>query len=202
MKRSQRGFTVLEAVITIIVATTVVTLASSLFYQAWKYWRLNQFQITAQDQTRSALNMLLAELREAQSADNGAYALESVGPYSLIFYSNVDADANKEHVRYFLDGTDFKKGVIDPVGVPATYPPQNEVVRFIASDIRNITPLFYYHPDSYTGTEDPLPNPVAINEVRLVRIHIIIDANVDEHPAATELETAVSLRNLKDNLDD
>jgi len=200
--KRRTGFTVVEMIIAVSIAAFTTLLASTFFYQGFRLWRLNQYQIEAQNNIRTAVRSLVAELREARTADNGAYPIEAAAPTTITFFSNIDADANQERIRYFIQGTDLLKGVTNPTGVPATYPPANETVTTVASFIRNTDPFFTYFPDTYAGTGQSMTVPVVIGSVRLVKISVTVDSNLTEYPAATRLETSVSLRNLKDNLGD
>jgi hypothetical protein len=108
----------------------------------------------------------------------------------------------KEQVRYFLQGRDFKKGVIKPTGSPLVYNQGVEQITTLVKDVSNATstPIFEYFDSSYTGTSSPLATPVQVTKVRLVRINIKIEKDPNRAPAPITVTSQVFLRNLKDNL--
>lgn len=157
--------------------------------------------LSVQDEVRRTLKVMSAEIRTASPSSLGAYALTQTATSSFTFYSNIDGDSLKEKVRYFLDGTTIKKGVIKPSGSPLTYNPANEVVTDLIHDLANAaTSTFTYYDEDYDGTSPPLAEPIDISAVRLVKITLVIDKDPAALPAPMTLTTQVSIRNLKDNL--
>ena len=120
---------------------------------------------------------------------------------SFTFYSNVDDDSFKERVRYFLDGTTLKKGIIKPSGTPLTYNPADEAVSELIHGVANATTsIFSYYDKNYDGTNQALIEPIDIATVRLVKITIVTDKDPQTPPGPMTLTTQISIRNLKDNL--
>lgn len=196
-----KGFSVIELLvgifILILIGVAVVTFQKDIF-------SLNRFlsgSLEAQDEARRALKMITAEARSLSPSSIGAYPIAEANQTSFIFYSNIDSDSLKERVRYFLNGTVLKKGVIKPSGNPLSYNPADEVVSEVVHNVANgATPIFSYYDANYDGTTPPLEEPVDIPSVRLVKITILIDKDPSQPPGVITLTTQISMRNLKDNL--
>ena len=155
----------------------------------------------AQD-ARAVLRTMAREIRTASSSNLGTYTIATASPQTFIFYSDIDDDGLKERIRYFLDDTDLKKGVIKPSGNPLVYDPASEIiVSVLVQNVKNDSQnIFDYYDTNYDGTTDPLSEPINLISVRLVKITIIIDADENRAPVAKTFTSQVSLRNLKDNL--
>ncbi|MBI3963496.1 MAG: prepilin-type N-terminal cleavage/methylation domain-containing protein [Candidatus Kerfeldbacteria bacterium] len=153
-----------------------------------------------QGEARKVFATASAQIRSAAPSSTGAYALAQATAASLTFYSNIDGDAPIERVRYFLDGTTLKKGILKPTGAPLAYDPTDEVVTDVLHDMRNgATPVFTYYDATYDGTTDPLTEPVDIPSVRLIKIVAMIDHDPSRPPDARTIATQVMMRNMKDN---
>ena len=201
-RNTRSGFTLIEVMISIAIISIVGSAAVILLKDTFSLNRLISGSLTAQGEARRALKMMSAEIRVTSPSSLGAYALAQVATSSITFYSNIDSDSYKEQVRYFLQGTTLKKGVIKPSGAPLTYSAAQEQVTEIAHDVVASTtaPLFSYYNEDYDGTTAPLSSPVDIAAVRLMKIMIIIDKDSQKSPGPLILTTQISLRNLKDNL--
>lgn len=199
--KKQSGFSVIEVLVSIFILTLVGFAVYAFQNDVFSLNRILSDSLTAQDEARRSLKTMSAEIRTTSPSSLGAYALEQTATSSLVFYSNIDGDSFKERVRYFLDGTTLKKGVIKPSGNPLTYNPANEIVAELIHDIANATTsIFSYYDETYDGTTQPLAEPINKNLVRLVKITIMIDKNPQTPPPPLVLTTQVTMRNLKDNL--
>lgn len=194
-----QGFTLVEIITTLFITGVLSVALSALFVWGMRLWGASDEQARAIEQIRKGYEQTVKEIREMQTASNGAYPIERADAVELIFYVNTDADDERERVRLTLLNETLQKGVIQPVGTPATYPPGTETVTTIAKYVRN-TAVFSYYDQSYTGSQNPLSSPVNANLVRLVRISLSIDANPQTPPGAFDLSTNITLRNLKQNL--
>ncbi|MFA6098508.1 MAG: prepilin-type N-terminal cleavage/methylation domain-containing protein [Patescibacteria group bacterium] len=199
--KNKSGFTLVEIVAVIFILTLIGIGLASFSFWGYRLWHITQDQIHAQDEARAAFKNIVGEIREMQISDNGSYALDTVQPNTIIFYANVDSDTKREKVKYELvDGTLIRWYEKSDASVPPAYPAFTEANKIIvAQNILN-TDIFQYYDDTFNGSTPPLPQPVQLNDVRLVKIHLSIDYDPERTPAPLELETNIALRNLKDNL--
>lgn len=194
------GFTTLEVAITVAVLAGVVLVVGNFTTDVFKTSRFINTTLTAQDQARRTIGNLVAELRTASISNLGAYPIAEASATSLTFYSDVDDDAYKERLRYFVSGSTLRRGVLKPSGSPLTYNPANETVNDVVTFLTNPSSVFSYFSAAYNGSGSALTFPVNIPDIRLVRVSVQIDQYPNEPPEAYELSSEVNLRNLKDNL--
>ncbi|MBI2030652.1 prepilin-type N-terminal cleavage/methylation domain-containing protein [Candidatus Kaiserbacteria bacterium] len=201
LRSSESGFSLIEILVGIGIFTLIGIAIYTFQRDVFSLNRVIVSNLSVQDEVRRTLKIMSAEIRTASPSSLGAYALTQTATSSFTFYSNIDSDASKERVRYFLSGTTLKKGVIKPSGSPLTYNPANEVVTELIHDLANTaTSTFTYYDEDYDGTSPPLAEPIDISAVRLVKIMLVIDKDPAALPASMTLTTQVSIRNLKDNL--
>lgn len=193
------GFTLVETLFGLSIFILIVLLMTFFSRNVWIYNSFISGGLVETDAGRQVLKTVTSEIRTASSANTGAYVIAVANPSSFIFYSDIDNDGLKERVRYFLSGTSFQKGVIKPTGSPLTYNVANEKISTLIDKLTNSI-LFEYYDRNYDGTGSPLPSPISIPDIRLVKITIIIDKDPNRPPAAMTFSTQVSIRNLKDNL--
>lgn len=190
-----------EILIAVFIFALIALGAASLGSSIFSLERISSNRLSSQHQIRRVLKIFTSEVRSASPSSAGAYAISQAGPQSFTFYGDIDSDGLKERVRYSLDGTILRKGVITPVGNPPTYNPDDEVVSDQATDIINQEEaVFSYYDASYDGTTAPLEEPVNPLDVKLVRISLLFDQSTSTPPGPLTLTSQVSIRNLKDNL--
>ncbi len=199
----QWGFTLLEMIIVISIFTilglAIANFGRDIFWQNLVVSKT----LVAESETKLALARLVSELRRAQTASTGSYPLELVSPTEITFYSDIDNNGAREKMHYWLNGQTLKRGITRPTGQPYTYDPNTEVVGTAVNDIANASStIFSYYNKNYDGTASstPLSWPVNVNEVRLIKIELSVDANPNQSPLPLFLSSQVMLRNLKDNL--
>lgn len=198
-RHSQRGMTLIELIVTLGIIMIVLPATMNFLVSAYRHSYGVDSRSSSQGIGRRAMTTMVTELRQATTGGNGAYAIINAGAQDIAFYANIDADDDVEYVHYFLDGTELKRGVIEPSGDPPNYTGAEDV-RVIAQDIRNGSdPIFTYYDESYTGTEDPLAQDVNESLVRYVRFTLTIDDDPDRDPGAFTLTSAAQLRSLKEN---
>jgi prepilin-type N-terminal cleavage/methylation domain-containing protein len=198
-----RGFSLLEVMIGVIILGFISIYANTFFRDTIYLNRVLEQGLKNQHEARRILRPFVNEVRGASPSSLGAYPIGMASTTSFVFYTDIDDDTLKERVRYFLDGNDFKKGVIKPTGTPLAYATTTEVITDIVHDVMsNPTPIFQYYGSNYNGTTNtaPLTQPVAVESVRLIKVTLTVDSNGDQPPAAVVLTTQASFRNLKDNL--
>lgn len=191
----KKGFTLIEIAVVLGIFGVTILAVGAFTSGVFRYNRILTSQLDTETQLRRVVAKFTKEARTASISSLGAYPLDAASPMSVTFYSNIDADNLKERVRYFLDATTLKRGVLKPTGSPLTYNPANEQVSSLVNDVRN-SDIFLYYDETYNGSSPPLTFPVILTAVRLIRFKLSIDSNLNEPPGPLDTETNVHLRNL------
>ncbi len=192
------GFTAIEILFAVSIFILVTIVMTSFARDTWVYNSFIGSSLNSLHTGRSILKTMVAEIRTASSGDNGAYPVSSATADSLTIYSDIDDDALKERVRYFLNGTNLQKAVLKPTGSPLAYT-GTEVTTTLISNVTNTT-IFNYYDKNYDGTTASLSSPINIPSVRLIKITITTDDDPNKAPTPITLSSQVTLRNIKDNL--
>ncbi len=192
----KKGFTLIETVITIFIFTLGLGGVAALVVNLYKSYNYAFQQSLAISEARRGLEAMVKEIREAKPGDNGAYIIEKADDYEFIFYGDIDRDLATERVRYFIEGTTFKKGVIEPQGTPKRYPLSSEKISVLTSYVRNMPPIFRY----FDGSGNELPAPSRLKDTKLMKVYLVVNINPNQPPNDFTLESSTQLRNLKTNL--
>jgi type II secretory pathway pseudopilin PulG len=198
-----KGFTLIETLVLVLVFSTAMGAVTSFVYYIYRSSDYDFQQSQAIRNARQGVETMIKEIREAQPADDGSYTLEKADDQEFIFYSDIDKDANVERVRYFLDGSVFKKGVVEPTGLPPVYNLDTEQVSILSSYVCNEEgSIFTYYDGDWPGDEinNPLPTPTRLKETKLIHVYLKINVDPERPPTDFELESDVQIRNLKNNL--
>ena len=199
-----RGFTLIEVVVAmagfVILSVGVMALFSGVFISSSKQSAL----LADSDQARRMSFSLINELRNAQTASTGAYALDTAQAQALTFYSNVDGGTDVEKVRYFVQNGALKKGVIKPSGSPLGYNSVNEKILTVQNNLANGTgTIFSYFDGSFNGAGSGLAQPVSVTEVKLVKLDLKIYNKAGVvNKNFYSVTASAAIRGLKANLAD
>ena len=198
-----RGFTLIETIVVIVIFTLALGAVFGLIVMAYRVQGYTWQQSQAIEEARRGVETMVKEIREARTGEDGSYTINKTEDKEFGFYSDIDRDLDIEKVRYFIEGDPdslegalFKKGVINPVGIPATYPTSSEIVTTLAKYIRNSPPIFRYFDEN--GNE--LPSPARRKDTTLMQVYLIINVDRNRAPQNFELKSDVQIRNLKRNL--
>lgn len=204
MIRTYKAMTLVELMVAISIMLIAMEGFALLFFRSWD---TNKFIIEEGLASASAshtTNKIIKELRGVRQADNGDFPIESGSSFDLRVYIDIDNDTVTERVHYFLDlNTDqLKIGVTNPTGTaPVSYPVADDTVTVLADYIvnENDNPVFYYYNKNYPGdtTNNPLTTPVSVADVRLIRVHLLVNIDPVHAPNNINIESFVDLRNLK-----
>ena len=102
VKNKQAGFTLIETMMAI---SVFIIILGALFgsivviYQTYGY---TFEQSLAIDEARRGVEIMVREIREAKSGEDGSFTIEKADDKEFIFYSDIDNDGQTERVRYFL----------------------------------------------------------------------------------------------------
>jgi hypothetical protein len=149
------------------------------------------------------MTRMVRDIREARQGDDGGWPIISAADNELIFFSDVTNDGRADRVRYFIQGTELIRGVIEPTTVPVSYPQANEKIQIIMSNVSlGGKPLFTYYNGYYPvlPTGNPIPTGSRLLNTRLVTIYLRIDLTPNFSSLPFEASASVHIRSMKDNL--
>lgn len=201
--QDQRGLSLLEIIIAVSIFVIATGAVMGFVIQGARVQDIAFGQNIAISEARRGVETMVREIREIQTADNGAYPLVTADDFELIFYGDIDKDSSVERVRYFLDGTDFKKGTIEPRSNPVAYYASDEVIVTLSRYVRNeALPVFTYYNGDWPGDviNNPIPTPADVTEPRFVNVFLRINVKPNTAPTDFDLTSDVQMRSLKDNL--
>lgn len=132
-----------------------------------------------QSEINQTFKEIIPEIRSMEESENGAYPIISASSDSFEFYSDVDSNGTVDKVRYFVDGSEMKRGTTKPSGNPPVYDPSDEKIKRLISDLTLTSAgMFKYYDKNFTGSENSLAVPVSIPAIRLIRIEAIVDPKI------------------------
>jgi type II secretory pathway pseudopilin PulG len=195
-RKQHYGFSIVEMLVAFALAgALLIALFGILFLIRENQFTAINSYFKAED-ANAAVSVFVRSVRKAMASETGAYFLSTAGTQEITFYSDIDADNRIERVRYFLNGTVFKQGIIEPTGIPVTYPVENEILKTISDNVRNgTTPVFTYYNASWPEdtTNNPLPQPVNVSDIQLIKIYLKLNT-VEESSKDYILESYARIR--------
>lgn len=191
-----RGFTLIETIMAVVIFALAMGVITGLIVIGYRTQGYAWQQSMAINEARKGIETMIKEIREARPGDDGSYIIEKADDYEFIFYSDIDKDSSIEKIRYFLDGTNFKKGVTEPSGWPISYPAVNENISILTEDVRNLPPIFYYYNES---GQEITELPARSKDTKLMKIRLVVNINPNRAPQDFILESSVQIRNVKSN---
>ena len=191
-----QGISFIEAVVTIGVASVALIVVGSMtiaFYRTHGYTIEQSFAINS---ARRGIERMVGDIREATFADDGSFPLESIGPYTLVFFSDIDRDERIERVRFSLEHTVVLRGQAESAGNPLTYPLDDDSIQHVSDHIRNEEygqALFHYYDE--TGNE--ILDYDQVTDVRFITVRVVVNINPERLPQDYTLQSSATLRNLR-----
>lgn len=199
----RKGFSLIEVIVTVSIFAIVLVSLTFLIINIYRIYGFSFQQNTAINEARKGVETMVKEIRGARYGEDGSYPVKEAGNNQFIFYSDINRDERIERIRYFLDGINFKKGVIVPIGDPPQYVLNNEKISILSTYVRNAsTPVFtYYNGDWPADTiNNPLSTLTRLTETKLMHVYLQINVDPNRPPNNFQLESDVQIRNLKTNL--
>lgn len=199
------GFTIVELIISVSILAVLVFVASDLLISVLQNPTSQMTSMDNIEQAKTVASTFVEELRNAATGNDGSYSLTQAGDNQIIFYSNFGTSGIVvNRIRYYLSGNTLYKGVVIPTGSPLSYNLSSEVVRAVNNVVSNgSNPVFYYYNGNYNGTAStsPLTQPINVNQVRFVRINLMIkNQTTSQNNSTFPISAGATIRNLKDNL--
>lgn len=97
------------------------------------------------------------------------------------------------YLKYEIQSTELKKGVIKPKGIPPTYSLSEEKIYVITQYVRNDPPIFEYYDEKGEKIENLTTQ---LKNIKLVKVFLVVNVDVTK-PFQQQLESFIYLRNLK-----
>lgn len=190
----KRGFTMIETIVWIaIFVSAMLAIVSSLLY----FYHANSYAIEQANATVSAqrgLEQIMRVIREGAYSSQGAFPIVSIEENDFVFYADIDDDALIERVHFYIDGTDFMRGVLEATGNPPDYS-GTETTSVIAEHVRNIEQnitTFHYYDE--LGVE--ITNFNNWTAVRFVQVELAVNVTIGTLPNQFTLNSSAAIRNL------
>ena len=189
----KKAMSLIEIILTSGLFVIIGALMVVMIVRGLSSYQNSQKLIDAQEKAAQAL-------RDFEKTTRGAVSVLSSDPDELIFqgYLLGDMQPAASQIRYYCDEGSLIKGVIHPEGTGPTfiYPPSEEFSQMVVRNVVNCPTLFTYYNDASVQVSDPVPTEA----VRMVKLSVSIDEDVNKAPEALATSTSVNLRNLKTNL--
>ncbi len=202
--KNKKGASIIEAIVMIFVFALAMAALTSFLINTYRAYNFNFQQVAAINEGRRGIETMVKEIREATYGDDGSYPIVEAGDDHFIFFSDIDKDSAVERVRYFLDGSNFKKGIVEPSGDPPQYILNNETISVLSSYVRNTipTPIFTYYNGDWPEDviNNPLPTLTRLADTKLMHVYLKINVDPSRPPDDFILESDTQIRNLKTNL--
>lgn len=190
--KKKKAFTLVEMIITVALVGVISTVMSSVFANGQKQYRVGSKRIKLNEKAALAV-------RDFEKTSRGATSLISADPNNFSFYAYLKADSHPapSKISYYLDNGVLYRSLIPPVVSEGDiiYQESDKIIKQLTDDVVSEN-IFNYFNDVNSELELPIQNDV----VRMVKISIEIDDDINSVPESAIQATAVQFRNLKNNL--
>ena len=199
-RRGQAGFTLTELLMAIALFTLFGGGLYAAFFSGNDATSSQRTQLSAQSDSRAAMDRLSREIRQAITPDDGttppvvALSSTSVTLYTDLDLVATDSGTRPSRVRYSVVNGQLLREEAAPVGAapPYTYPAAYGPALVMAEDVRTTNPVF----QALTAQGVVLASPVAQpRDIATVRINLSLGQRTQSKSTTTELATDVTLRN-------
>jgi type II secretory pathway component PulJ len=205
--RAEGGFTLVELLVTIMLASAVGVAILMTFMNVTRVFDSQEVRIQNQDDARTAINQMARYVRSATSSvDNltsQSNAIATAQPQDIEFYCDVDGDGVAERARYYLNGTTLRMQTAEPTyhtgatpywDYPASYQTDGIVVQ---EAVRNGTaPVFSYYFYVTPGVLSEFSYAPTSSADRQSIVSVSISISVNERPelAASNVQLATDVQ--------
>ena len=95
-----KGFTLIETLVVIFVFSVVIMMTGNFIVMGYKTQSYTYQQSIAINEARKGIEVMVKEIREAQTGENGAHIIEDAQEKEFVFYSDIDNDNRVEKIKY------------------------------------------------------------------------------------------------------
>ncbi len=198
---SIRGMSLLEVSVVIGITLIILMGAGTFIALSFKDQKILDDQLYGQREARRIVTEITNVVRTAESSSVGSYPIATATTSTLTVYANIDEDSLRERVRYWIQGSELRRGILKPSGNPLAYTGTEQVtvlVHNVENAVKGID-TFQYFTESYTGTGSPMVSPITIPNIRMVKVMVQIEKDQSKSPVPIRVESITQIRNLKTN---
>lgn len=181
----------MELLIAVTLSAIMGIVVISLINQVLLRGKGSQEAFEAETEAQAAMNRMSKEIRQASKL------VDAQNQTVTFWFFKTTTDSAPYQVRYFLSGTNLRRGEIPPTGSSPnyTYDPSGETIKIIATRVINGTSkIFTYFDDN--GNQ--LVSPINLPQVSLVQMNLTLKQQ--NNPQPFKVETKAQLRFNKINL--
>ena len=193
----KKGFTLIEIIIALAILSGTLLVIGLFTLDISNFSIFYGQNLSAQQELQLSLRFMIREVRSMGPSNNGSYPIVSATANSVTFYSDSDKDGLFERIRYYMEGSVFKKAIIKPTGNPLVYNPAQENTFELVNNVINGNSVFDYYDKNYTGAESPLSFPVNIPLVKSLRATLTVDQNPLALPVPISFSITAMIRNFR-----
>ncbi|HBE90740.1 MAG: hypothetical protein A3G57_00665 [Candidatus Andersenbacteria bacterium RIFCSPLOWO2_12_FULL_45_8] len=217
VKGAEDGVTVVELLVFIGIGSVLIATLAVIVSGTSRVSRQQMEQGVITEKARVQLERISDEIRNAQyvdcnldsdTADVNEYWLYGASDWEIIVLSNVDDDVEAERVRYFVQASTtgetkkLKRAVTQPGASLCDFSPNSENITTVLDGLVNVTldpdrPLFQYFMSGQDAARLTTP-VIRLSSVLRVRLHLVIDEDINTDPALVEVVTDVVPRGVED----
>jgi prepilin-type N-terminal cleavage/methylation domain-containing protein len=199
----QKGFTLIEVLVTMSIFIVLIFGATAMLSDIFTNQKQQLQSLSNIDQARAATFKFTNEIRDAVTGSDGAYPLNLATSSQIIFYSSFGSgNGIINRIRYYVSGNVLYRGVVSPAGSPLAYDLSSEKTSQVQASLANENfPVFSYYDGNYDGSGNALSQPININNVRFVKINLIVQNQISPGDTSVFSTSAgAAIRSVKNNL--
>jgi prepilin-type N-terminal cleavage/methylation domain-containing protein len=187
---NKKGFSLVEIMIVISILSLIIFITGDMITNGFKTAKFQSEQETAVATARKSMGIITKDIRGANTSERGDYPLKITQEDELVFFDDIDDDNIMEKVRYYLSDSKLIREIYLPGALKdyAVLSASSTAATYVNN---NGEPIFSYFDADSAETD-------VINQVRMIRIYIMINVTPAIAPNDYILESDVNLRNLKD----
>src|SRR4030043_2484425 len=178
--KKTNGFTLIELLVAMAISSIILIAIFAIINQVFIRSSGGWETFVPYTQAQNTAHQIAKSIRQATLT-------VATGPQSITFREYADStDTVPSQVRFYLDGTTLKRGVIPPTGTGPnyTYDPDDEMTKILAFNVVNGAERIFSYYDQ-DGVE--LVYPVNPAELTLVKVGLVFQQR--NNPAPFRVET-------------
>ncbi len=196
---SDRGVTLVELLIVVSLLSVIMVTAYLLQGSATTMSDQIEARATAYDESRTAVDRITRELRQAVEITDKGGAFSVAQPRQMEFYSDVDNDGAPELVKYDVASNGLRRRVFEPTTLvaPFTYGSTEST----SSIVIKVLDGSYGNVFTYYDRLDPPGVATSSDQASAVSLHLINSATVNGQTASVDVATWVKIRSILNSVD-